>query len=37
MQTFNDVVKMNKEQAYAYEKLGFVEGYIAERALACIV
>lgn len=89
MQTFNDVVKMNKEQAYAlsdsphaeevktrvsiadtdtaedefskllklipdadlrerldqaagrisyaYEKLGFVEGYIAERALTCII
>lgn len=23
--------------SYAYEKLGFVEGYIAERALACII
>ncbi len=23
--------------SYVYEKLGFVEGYIAERALACII
>lgn len=23
--------------SYAYEKLGFVEGYIAERTLACII
>lgn len=23
--------------SYAYEKLGFVEGYISERTLACII
>lgn len=23
--------------SYAYEKLGFVEGFIAERSLACII